>query len=85
MLTKDFAPYYILLIVFADYWTSLLRDPFTTNFFFAADTFLNFTKQKSEKKVDTDTRDCEESEVKDFNISFEKTLFPSSFFFFSPK
>lgn len=46
--------------------------PLPHQFFFAADTFLNFTKKKSEKKVDTGTRDCK---VKDFNISFEKLLF----------
>lgn len=55
--------------------------PLPHQFFFAADTFLNFTKQESEKKVDTDTRDCE---VTDFNISYEKR-FPFHFFFFSPK
>lgn len=49
MLTKDFAPYYILLIVFADYWTSLLRDPFTTNFF-SQQTLFSTLQSKSLKR-----------------------------------
>lgn len=49
MLTKDFAPYYILLIVFADNWTSLLRDPFTTNFF-SQQTLFSTLQSKSLKR-----------------------------------